>query len=106
VAIGADKQVVDVLIDTGSFELWVNPDCKSSNVAEFCNGFGHYNPLTSKTSKKGNQGFSIAYGSGKASGLYYKDDIYISGESAVLFRSIPPGSSIKICLPAGFDESC
>ncbi|KAI0530341.1 aspartic peptidase domain-containing protein [Xylaria digitata] len=76
------KQVLDVLIDTGSFELWVDPVCSKSNVPEFCEIFGHYDPTLSSTSQKiEDGGFGIKYGSGEASGSYYKDDIYISGES-------------------------
>ncbi|KAI1131448.1 aspartic peptidase domain-containing protein [Nemania abortiva] len=74
------NQVVDVLIDTGSFELWVNPVCASSNVPDFCQVFGHYHPAQSSTSHKvGDHGFNIKYGSGQVMGDYYKDDIYISG---------------------------
>ncbi|KAI8626202.1 acid protease [Xylariaceae sp. FL1651] len=75
-----NPQVVDVLIDTGSFELWVNPNCATSNVPEFCEAFGHYDPSLSSTSKMlSGDGFDITYGSGGASGPYYKDDVYISG---------------------------
>ncbi|KAI2631214.1 aspartic peptidase domain-containing protein [Xylaria nigripes] len=73
-------QVVDVLIDTGSFELWVNPVCSSSNMPELCHAFGYYDPALSRTSRKvGDRGFSITYGSGSVSGDFYKDDVYISG---------------------------
>ncbi|KAJ8113662.1 hypothetical protein ONZ43_g5108 [Nemania bipapillata] len=74
------NQVVDVLIDTGSFELWVNPVCAASNVPDFCQVFGHYHPALSSTSRKvGTHGFNIKYGSGQVTGDYYTDDIYISG---------------------------
>ncbi|KAI1742370.1 acid protease [Xylaria scruposa] len=78
--IGNDGQVVNLLIDTGSFELWVNPNCSTSNVPEFCTAFGHYDPSLSSTSQRvDSDGFSIKYGSGQAKGPYYIDDIYISG---------------------------
>ncbi|KAI0404741.1 acid protease [Xylaria palmicola] len=79
--IGTSQQVIDVLIDTGSFEMWVNPNCSSSNVPEFCEAFGHYDPASSSTSQKVDdaRGFEIKYGSGEVTGDYYKDDIYISG---------------------------
>ncbi|KAI1173103.1 aspartic peptidase domain-containing protein [Nemania sp. FL0916] len=77
---GGKKQVVEVLIDTGSFELWVNPVCEKSNVPDFCQVFGHYDPALSSTSQKiTDVGFNIKYGSGEVAGDYYKDDIYISG---------------------------
>ncbi|KAH9905862.1 acid protease [Xylariomycetidae sp. FL2044] len=75
----SQPQIVDVLIDTGSFELWVNPDCATSNVPDFCNAFGHYDPSKSSTSQMLSTSFDIKYGSGEASGPYYKDDIFISG---------------------------
>ncbi|KAI1359061.1 aspartic peptidase domain-containing protein [Xylaria arbuscula] len=73
------KQVVDLLIDTGSFEMWVNPTCSKLNVPEFCEAFGHYDPKLSSTSQRLNGQFTIKYGSGSVAGDYYKDDIYISG---------------------------
>lgn len=88
-AIGTGKdgrrQVVDVLIDTGSFELWVDPVCSASNVPDFCKAFGRYDPALSTTSRRiGDRKFTIKYGSGQVMGDYYKDDIYISGESSRL----------------------
>ncbi|KAI1504057.1 aspartic peptidase domain-containing protein [Biscogniauxia marginata] len=76
---GRNEQIVDVLIDTGSFELWVNPDCAASNVPDFCDAFGHYDPALSPSAENLNGDFDIQYGSGSASGTYYKDDMYISG---------------------------
>ncbi|KAI1111138.1 aspartic peptidase domain-containing protein [Nemania sp. NC0429] len=74
------RQVVDVLIDTGSFELWVDPVCSASNVPQFCEAFGRYDPALSTTSRKvGDRKFTIKYGSGQVMGDYYRDDIYISG---------------------------
>ncbi|KAI1763516.1 acid protease [Hypoxylon sp. FL1150] len=72
-------QTVDVLLDTGSFELWVNPDCASTTVDELCDTFGRYDPGQSPTAKNLNKNFKIQYGQGNASGDYYQDDIYISG---------------------------
>ncbi|KAI2616811.1 acid protease [Hypoxylon sp. NC1633] len=74
-----NPQTVDVLIDTGSFELWVNPDCTTTNVQQYCEAFGHYDPSVSATSQDLNTSFFIQYGQGSASGTYYTDDVYISG---------------------------
>lgn len=83
------KQVVDVLIDTGSFELWVDPVCSKSNVPEYCAAFGRYDPAQSSTSRKiDGSGFAIKYGSGQVAGDYYKDDIYISGEFTAFSLSV------------------
>ncbi len=77
---GDEPQNVSVLLDTGSFELWVNPDCGASSVSGLCRGFGHYDPALSPTAASLNTSFAIAYGSGAASGTYYTDDIYINSE--------------------------
>ncbi|KAI1371301.1 acid protease [Hypoxylon crocopeplum] len=74
-----NPQVVDVLIDTGSFELWVDPDCAASNVQEFCEALGQYDPSQSSTAQDLSTAFSIQYGQGSTSGTYYTDDVYISG---------------------------
>ncbi|KAI0121921.1 acid protease [Daldinia grandis] len=76
---GDNPQTVNVLLDTGSFELWVNPDCSTTNVRPFCDDFGHYDPTLSPTSKNLNQTFKIQYGLGSASGTYHQDDVFISG---------------------------
>ncbi|KAI0165277.1 aspartic peptidase domain-containing protein [Hypoxylon sp. FL1284] len=79
---GADPQTVqtvDVLLDTGSFELWVNPDCATTTVGELCDNFGRYDPAQSTTAKNLNKNFRIQYGQGNSSGVYYEDDVYISG---------------------------
>lgn len=80
-------QTVNVLIDTGSFELWVNPDCNSTNVKQFCQSFGHYDPSLSPTSQNLHTNFKIQYGLGSASGVYHKDDVYISGKLYPLLNS-------------------
>ncbi|KAI0114606.1 acid protease [Hypoxylon sp. NC0597] len=74
-----NPQTVSVLLDTGSFELWVNPNCTSSNVKDYCEQFGHYDPKLSPTAKSLNRNFGIQYGQGNASGTYYTDDVYLSG---------------------------
>ncbi|KAF3059606.1 Candidapepsin-1 [Daldinia childiae] len=74
-----NPQTVNVLLDTGSFELWVNPNCSATNVQQFCDEFGHYDPTLSHTSKNLNKTFTIQYGLGSASGTYHQDDVFISG---------------------------
>ncbi|KAI1808724.1 acid protease [Daldinia bambusicola] len=76
---GDKPQTVNVLLDTGSFELWVNPDCAATNVHQYCSDFGHYDPTLSPTSKNLNKTFKIQYGLGSASGTYHQDDVFISG---------------------------
>ncbi|RYP69879.1 hypothetical protein DL771_005822 [Monosporascus sp. 5C6A] len=71
-------QAVNVLLDTGSFELWVNPDCGQAAEPRLCEEFGRYEPALSTTRENLGQPFEIQYGSGATSGTYYRDDIYIS----------------------------
>ncbi|RYP48270.1 hypothetical protein DL768_005823 [Monosporascus sp. mg162] len=71
-------QAVNVLLDTGSFELWVNPDCGRAAEPGFCEEFGRYDPALSTTREDLGQPFEIQYGSGATSGTYYRDDIYIN----------------------------
>ncbi|KAG8424111.1 hypothetical protein J3458_000941 [Metarhizium acridum] len=76
--IGNPVQKVFAQLDTGSFELWVNPDCTSlpsSADKQFCQAVGQYNPLRSSSSKGSNLSTELRYGIGSAQITYFLDDI-------------------------------
>lgn len=72
VSIGTKGQVLNVDIDTGSADLWVQSSCGDCTSAQF-------QPSKSKTFKKTTQKFSIQYGSGSASGTLGHDTVTIAG---------------------------
>ncbi|KKA28040.1 hypothetical protein TD95_001556 [Thielaviopsis punctulata] len=82
---GTPPQSIYVQIDTGSFELWVNPTCDnlSSGDKIFCEAVGHYDVNSSSTVTGPDGSKSLVYGIGAANVTYYKDSISI-GSSATM----------------------
>jgi len=62
-----------VSVDTGSYELWVNPKCVGSADPVLCGALGHYYPQLSTSAVKMDGQFKVIYGTGAASGVYYAD---------------------------------
>lgn len=85
-SIGTPPQPVFVQLDTGSFELWVNPDCNTVTGADasFCDRTGFYD--TSKSSTVNSLGTSktLRYGIGSANISYVKDTITLAGSTTSL----------------------
>lgn len=81
VNIGTPAQPVYVQLDTGSFELWVNPTCSSLTSSDkiFCDATGSYVVSKSTTAKTTNLGKTLAYGIGSANITYVKDSIALPG---------------------------
>ncbi|ORY64500.1 aspartic peptidase domain-containing protein, partial [Pseudomassariella vexata] len=81
VLIGTPVQHVTVQLDTGSDELWVNPNCTKAADPEFCHGAGFYDPGASNSSSvvPSFNGFTIFYEIGSAVGDYYEDNVLIGG---------------------------
>ncbi len=71
-------------MDTGSFELWVNPQCSNldGNDAQFCQTVGQYDTTQSSTSVPLSTAKTLRYGIGSANISYFTDDIALPGSSA------------------------
>lgn len=73
VSIGTPAQTFNVILDTGSSDLWVEgADCSG------CTG-DTYDPSKSSSTSANNASFSISYGSGDASGTLIKDSVSMAG---------------------------
>ena len=81
--IGNPGQSVYAQLDTGSFELWVNPDCSTvqGSNAQFCQSTGFYNTTKSSTARSLRTGKTLQYGIGIANITYFTDDIALPGSS-------------------------
>lgn len=79
VSIGTPGQSVKVAIDTGSDELWVNPDCTSTGLTagqkQECTSDGKYVPRTSTSAEELTDTNTIQYGKGAVELAYYTDNI-------------------------------
>lgn len=102
VNIGTPAQPVFVQLDTGSFELWVNPQCSSLSFsdASFCEMTGSYSPTRSSTSDDLRTNKFLQYGIGQANVTYFKDTINIPGSSKLTVFISPARSSSDSPHPA------
>lgn len=84
-AFGSDAQPVKVAIDTGSDELFVDPNCSDSDFSKIiqkeCTADGQYEPGTSTTSTITEETSEIVYGSGAVDIQYVIDSVGIPGTS-------------------------
>jgi hypothetical protein len=80
---GSNAQPVKIAIDTGSDELFVDPNCNDSEFTQSqrqdCNRDGKYDPSTSSTSNITQETSQIVYGSGAVDIQYVVDSIGIPG---------------------------
>ncbi|TVY91376.1 Candidapepsin [Lachnellula willkommii] len=79
VSLGSPSQQVTVIMDTGSSELWVDPNCTNSYSSSQCASFGVYVPSHSSTSQDLGTKFAIQYGTGSVNGEYFTDNLNMGG---------------------------
>ncbi|KZV88519.1 acid protease [Exidia glandulosa HHB12029] len=77
VNIGSPGQVLNVDVDTGSADLWVQSNCPKSKCTS-----PQFNQTKSKTFKNTKQSFNIQYGSGSASGQLAQDTVTVASLTA------------------------
>ncbi|KAG8157138.1 hypothetical protein KVR01_013128 [Diaporthe batatas] len=84
--IGSPAQPVYVQLDTGSFELWVNPTCSVLDPSdqEFCNAVGFYDATKSSTAVNMQTTKTLNYGIGSANITYFKDSIALPGAQSAM----------------------
>ncbi|KAL8386950.1 hypothetical protein RB595_010274 [Gaeumannomyces hyphopodioides] len=103
-SIGTPGQRTKVAIDTGSDELWVNPQCStvqaSSQRAE-CQANGQYESSSSSTSKVSDVTNHIPYGKGQVTIQYIQDSISVP-DSSISMTKVVFGAALKSSqLPEG-----
>lgn len=81
VDIGTPAQQVFVQLDTGSFELWVNPTCTGLSLSDsaFCVATGALDTSKSTTAVRTDTAKVLSYGIGSANITYFKDSISLPG---------------------------
>ncbi|KAK0705788.1 aspartic peptidase domain-containing protein [Apiosordaria backusii] len=67
-----------VFVDTGSYELWVNPRCSASASDALCQTFGNYFPSKSNSAMHIGGNFAVTYGTGAVRGSYWSDVMSIA----------------------------
>jgi hypothetical protein len=82
-----------VFIDTGSYELWVNPRCNTSASESICQSHGNYYPKKSSSSTWVGGKFAVTYGTGAVRGSYWSDVMSIA--SKCLSLSFEPVLSFR-----------
>jgi len=76
-AIGTPPVSYNVILDTGSADLWV----ADSSCTTGCAGLPTFQPSSSSSFKNSSQSFSIQYGSGSAQGSLGSDNVQMAGFS-------------------------
>ncbi|KAK3402342.1 aspartic peptidase domain-containing protein [Sordaria brevicollis] len=77
IEIGTPGQTVTLILDTGSPDLWVNPQCETSGQEKYCSSFPQFDYTKSKTIRDLEQADILSYGKGNVTIEYVTDDVVI-----------------------------
>lgn len=77
IEVGTPGQLVSVLFDTGSSELWVNPNCNKASDPSLCQQLGHFDSAKSSTFNDTGTKHVIGYGSGYVNMTYAYEAVKI-----------------------------
>ena len=93
VRIGSNKQEFNLVLDTGSFILWVAQQ-GSYDVSQISN---HFNPSASSTCINSNIAFNQQYGTGSCSGVYYSDNVnYINNRDFPMLFGVASKTDFRV----------
>ncbi|KAK1774996.1 aspartic peptidase domain-containing protein [Copromyces sp. CBS 386.78] len=77
IEIGTPPQTVTLILDTGSPDLWVNPQCETSGQEAYCSKFAQFDYTRSKTIEDTGAADILSYGKGNVTIEYVTDDVTI-----------------------------
>ncbi|KAH8203763.1 hypothetical protein TruAng_002056 [Truncatella angustata] len=78
--VGTPRQTIKVIIDTGSWELYLNPNCARAADQMFCAGSGHYYPTSSSTARNLSSRYYVSFGTGGYVGDYFSDTLWFGDD--------------------------
>lgn len=77
IELGTPSQKITVIVDTGSVNLWTNPECDSSGQEEYCLSFGQFDYTLSSTIEDTGVQEELSYGKGDVIVEYVTDVVTI-----------------------------
>lgn len=87
IEIGTPPQNITVLVDTGSVNLWVNPDCANSGQESYCDEFAQFDYTKSSTIEDTGYQDDLSYGKGEVIVEYVTDVVTIGCMSSPISKS-------------------
>lgn len=82
IELGTPSQKITVLVDTGSVNLWVNPECDSSGQTDWCEGFAQFDFTSSSTIEDVGLQEELSYGKGDVIVEYVTDVVTLGCTSS------------------------